>query len=85
MTIILVVMSVTWFFLMPFCGGLMFLYGGLNYLVNFNPDYDDPKKKWRAALDIVLGAFLLFFFHAVFWLIVYPNIVAYYGLNLPTF
>ena len=83
MDIIIVIAGITYLFLIPFFGGLIFFFGGLGFLANYDPEFDDPKKKHSAILDVVLGAALLLFFNATFWLAIYPLVVAHYNLNLP--
>lgn len=85
MDIIILVAGIIYMFLIPFFGGFVFFFHGFNKLINFDPDYEDSKEKHSAILDVVLGAALLLFFNAFFWLALYPLVVAYYNLNLPIF
>ncbi len=73
------------FVVMPFVGGLKFLFGGITFLLNYDPEYDEKGKKYSAMLDILLGAVLLAFFHAVFWMILLPGIQMTFNVSLPTF
>jgi hypothetical protein len=73
------------FVVMPFAGGLRFLFCGINFLLNYDPEYDEKGKKYSAMLDILLGTVLLAFFHGVFWMILLPGFQMTFNLNLPTF
>lgn len=84
--ILLIVISLTQLIIFTFIGGLSFLFSGLDKLMNYDPEFDEKKKKHSAILD-VLGAALLLFFDGFFWFVIWPVAVAvaYYNLNLPTF
>lgn len=69
----------------PLIWGGMFLCGGLNVLIDFDPNYDSKNKKHRAILDVILGSALLLFDNLFFWLILWPFVVMEFKLNLPTF
>lgn len=79
------VIIIAYLFLMPFVGAWAFFLGGLNDLTDYNPEYDELKKKHIAILDIILGSVLLLFFNGLFWLVMWPLVVTYYNLNLPIF
>jgi hypothetical protein len=76
---------VFYLFLMPFVGGWSFFLGGINALADYNPEFDELKKKHTAILDIILGSVLLLFFNGLFWFVVWPLVVSFYNLNLPIF
>lgn len=82
---VIIVAGVFYLFLAPFVGGWAFFLGGANALADYDPEYDESKKKHTAILDIILGSVFLLFFNGLFWLVVWPLAVAYYNLNLPIF
>jgi hypothetical protein len=83
--VLVVIVVVVYIFIAPFVCGLTWFFGGLDFLLNFDPDFDERKKKGSAILDLILGTALLLFQSGMFWLVVWPLIVMYYNLNLPTF
>ena len=82
---IILAVAVIYLCLIPIFGGLVFFFGGISTLLNFDPDYDELEKKHSAILDVVLGAALLLLFNLFFWLVIYPAAVFNYNLNLPVF
>jgi hypothetical protein len=81
---LIVIFGIVFMFLMPFVGGWAFLLCGVNALADYDSEFDKPKKKHTAILDIILGGVLLLFFNGIFWLVVWPFFVFIYP-NLPIF
>jgi hypothetical protein len=81
---VFIAIVLAWFLIVPFVGGWYFFIVGLQAMVDYDEEFDVPKKKHGAILDIILGTALLLFYNAFFWLL-WPLFVLMSGLNLPTF
>lgn len=84
MDVIVVVLISIYTILAPLILGSWWFVDGIGVLVNFDNEFDEIQEKHTAILNTIFGGVLLLFQYLFFWFVIWPFVVSYLSLNLPT-